>query len=59
MGWAWTAGREVLADPWRGSPETQDKLLRLAGSDRRLGPIQVRADQEDPAAESSGQDAMK
>jgi hypothetical protein len=59
MSLAWTASREVLADHWRGSPETLDKVLRLAGSDRRLGPIQVRADQEDPAAESSGQDAMK
>jgi uncharacterized membrane protein YkvA (DUF1232 family) len=33
-----TAGREVLADHWRGSPETLERLLRLSGSGRRLGP---------------------
>jgi hypothetical protein len=26
-----TAGREVLEDHWRGSPEALERLLRLAG----------------------------
>jgi uncharacterized membrane protein YkvA (DUF1232 family) len=33
-----TAGREVVVDHWRGSPETLGRLLRVAGSDGRLGP---------------------
>ncbi|HXF57362.1 MAG TPA: DUF1232 domain-containing protein [Actinomycetota bacterium] len=29
-----TAGREALAEHWRGSPETLDRLIRLAGVSR-------------------------
>jgi uncharacterized membrane protein YkvA (DUF1232 family) len=34
-----TAGREVLADHWRGSPATLERVLSLTGSGRlRLDP---------------------
>jgi uncharacterized membrane protein YkvA (DUF1232 family) len=33
-----TAGRDVLADHWRGSPDTLERLQRLAGSGSRHVP---------------------